>query len=301
MTRTVRTLATGIHFAEGPRWRPDDHSGRHGGRLWFGDFYKHAICSLGLDGDLRVELEVDDQPSGLGWMPDGSLLFVSMKRQQVWRRWPDGRVALHADLAGISVHMSNDMVVAADGRAWVGNFGFDLDGTVREKGIEAVFADTPLARLAGVAPDGTVSVAAEGFAFPNGMVITPDGKTLIVAETFGMRLTAFDIAADGTLSNRRLWANTAPRLPDGIALDADGAIWIANPGAAECARIAEGGEVLETIAVGDTNCYACMLGGPEGRHLFMLCGPHSDAEKAAAAPLGDIRVVEVDVARAGLP
>lgn len=293
MGRAVRILASGLHFGEGPRWHQD--------RLWFSDFYKHSICSVGLDGDLRVELEIDDHPSGLGWMPDGSLLFVSMQKQQVWRRWPDGRLALHADLAGISVFRSNDMVVAADGRAWVGNFGFDLDRTAREQGLQAIFADPPLASLAAIAPDGTVSCAAEGFAFPNGMVITPDGRTLVVAETFGMRLTAFDIAADGSLSNRRLWADTAPRLPDGIALDASGAIWIANPGAAECARIAQGGEVLETVGVEGTNVYACMLGGPERRHLFMLCGPHSDAQKAAAAPLGDIRVVEVDVARAGLP
>ena len=293
MSRDVRILASGLHFGEGPRWHQD--------RLWFSDFYKHAICSVGLDGDLRVELALDDQPSGLGWMPDGSLLFVSMARLQVWRRWPDGRLGLHADLSDIAVHRCNDMVVAADGTAYVGNFGFDLDTTAREKGLQAIFADTPLADLAAIAPDSTVSVAASGLAFPNGMVITPEGRTLIVAETFGMRLTAFDIAADGSLTGRRLWADTAPRLPDGIALDASGAIWIANPGAAECARIAQGGEVLETVKVEGTNVYACMLGGPQGRHLFMLCGPHSDAHKAAEAPLADIRVVEVDVGRAGLP
>lgn len=293
MGRTVRILASGLHFGEGPRWHQD--------RLWFSDFYKHSICSVGLDGDVRVELELDDQPSGLGWMPDGSLLFVSMQKLQVWRRWPDGRLAMHADLSEIAIHRCNDMVVASDGTAYVGNFGFDLDRTAREKGLEAIFAATPLADLAAIAPDGTVSVAAEDFAFPNGMVITPDGRTLVVAETFGMRLTAFDIRADGRLANRRLWADTAPRLPDGIALDAEGAIWIANPGAAECARIAQGGELLDTVKVEGTNVYACMLGGPEGRHLFMLCGPHSDAEKAAEAPLADIRVAEVDVGRAGLP
>ncbi|WP_225204717.1 SMP-30/gluconolactonase/LRE family protein [Novosphingobium huizhouense] len=293
MPRAVRTLATGLHFGEGPRWRHD--------RLWFSDFYKHSICSVDLAGDLQVELELDDQPSGLGWMPDGSLLFVSMQKLQVWRRWPDGRLAMHADLSEIAVHRCNDMVVAADGTAYVGNFGFDLDRVAREQGLGAIFAAPRLAALARIAPDGTAAVAAEGLAFPNGMVITPDGRTLVVAETFGMRLTAFDIAADGSLSNRRLWADTAPRLPDGIALDAEGAIWIANPGAAECARIAQGGEVRETIGVEGTNVYACMLGGPEGRHLFMLCGPHSDAQKAAEAPLADIRVVEVDVARAGLP
>ena len=292
MKRQVRTLATGIHFGEGPRWR--------NGRLWFSDFYAHCVYSLDLAGDLRVELTLDGQPSGLGWMPDGSLLVVRMELRQVWRRWPDGRFELHADLAGYSAFMCNDMVVDARGRAYVGNFGFDLGAALAERGPAGVLADCPTTVLALVQPDGTVSDAAPGerFAFPNGMVIKPDGKTFVVGETFGGRLSILDIGEDGTLSNRREFASTLPRLPDGICLDANGAVWIANPVAPECALIAPGGEVLEVVPTGDRNCYACMLGGPEGRHLFMLVAPSTAPGKA---PGGQVLVTEVDVGRAGWP
>lgn len=295
MSGAVSTLVEGIYFGEGPRW--------HDGRLWFSDFYSHRVCSVSLQGDLRTELEMDGRPSGLGWMPDGSLLVVRMELRELWRRWPDGRFERHADLTAHSEFLCNDMVVDAQGRAWVGNFGFDLDAEIHARGIEAVLADHPTAMLALVQPDGTVSDAAPGerFSFPNGMVITPDGRTLILAESLGGRLTAFDIAPNGGLSARRVWAQTWPRSPDGICLDAEGCIWIANPGAPECARIAEGGEVLETIETGGLPCYACMLGGPEGRHLFMLVAPSSDATEAAKAPLGKVLVAEVSAARAGWP
>jgi sugar lactone lactonase YvrE len=292
LTLAVRTLSEGVYFGEGPRW--------HDGRLWFSDFHAHAVKSVSLDGDLRTELELDDQPSGLGWMPEGSLLVVAMKKRQVWRRWPDGRFALHADLADHSVHLCNDMVVDIAGRAWVGNFGFDLDAEMRARGPQGVIADHATTVLALVQGDGTVSDAAPGerFSFPNGMVITPDGKTLVVAETFAGRLTALDIGADGNLSGRREWAPTWPALPDGICLDAEGAIWIANPVAPQCLRIAAGGAVLETIETGELPCFACMLGGPEGRHLFMLTAPASEQDKA---PRGKVLVAEVDVGRAGWP
>ncbi len=295
MSRAVRTLAEGIYFGEGPRWRADET----GGRLWFSDFHAHAVKSVSLEGDLRTELELDDQPSGLGWMPDGSLLVVKMAQRQAWRRWPDGRFVLHADLADYSAHMCNDMVVDTQGRAYVGNFGFDLDAALAQRGIAGVFADHPVTMLALVQPDGSVCDAASGelFAFPNGMVITPDGTTLIVAETFGQRLTALDIGANGVLTNRREWAPVAPRLPDGICLDASGAVWIANPAAPECALIAPGGEVLEVIKTGALNCYACMLGGPSGKHLFMLTAPPDPAK----APKGIVLVAEVDTGRAGWP
>jgi sugar lactone lactonase YvrE len=174
VARAVRTLAEGIYFGEGPRWRADDS----GGRLWFSDFHAHAVKSVSLDGDLRIELELDDQPSGLGWMPDGSLLVVKMTQRQVWRRWPDGRFVLHADLADYSAHMCNDMVVDAAGRAYVGNFGFDLDAAMRDRGPASVIADHPTTVLALVQPDGSVCDAAPGerFGFPNGMVNTPDGR-----------------------------------------------------------------------------------------------------------------------------
>ena len=291
MGSATQILAEGIYFGEGPRW--------HEGRLWFSDFYAHKVCSVSLEGDLRTELQLDGQPSGLGWMPDGSLLVVRMELRQVWRRWPDGRFALHADLGAYSAHLCNDMVVDALGRAYVGNFGFDLDAAMRDRGPAGVIADHPVTMIALVQPDGTVSDAAPGerFGFPNGMVITPDGGTLILAETFAQQLTALDIGAEGTLTNRRVWATDAPRLPDGICLDPSGAVWIANPAAPECALIAPGGEVLEVIETGALNCYACMLGGPEGRHLFMLVAPPAPAK----APKGQIMVCEISVRQAGPP
>ena len=292
MARSTGVLADGIYFGEGPRW--------HEGRLWFSDFYAHAVKSVSLAGDLRTEFEIDDQPSGLGWAPDGSMLIVSMTRRQVLRRSIDGQISLHADLSRIADFHCNDMVVDAAGRAYVGNFGFDLDAAMVSRGVETVIADHPTAKLACVAPDGSVSVAADDMHFPNGPVITPDGKTLILGETLAGALTAFDIAADGTLSNRRLWASTWPRVPDGITLDAGGAIWIANPIAPECVRIAEGGEVLEVIETSQP-CYACMLGGEDGKTLFMLTAETSIGHEAAKAPKGRLLTAQVEVGRAGRP
>lgn len=294
--RSTRVLAEGIFFGEGPRWHPDER----GGRLWFSDFYSHRILSLGLGGDLVTELQFGEPTSGLGWLPDGSLLFVAMASRRVMRRTADGTVSVHADLSGLATGRCNDMVVDANGNAFVGNFGFDLDAEMRARGPESVIADHPKADLALVRADGSVSVAAPGLSFPNGSVITPDGAALIVGETLGGRLTAFPIGADATLGPPRLWAETWPRVPDGICLDAEGAIWIANPLAPECVRIAEGGAVLEVIETG-LPCYACMLGGPEGRHLFMLVAPISDAVEAARVPLGKVLVCEAEAPRAGRP
>lgn len=288
----ARMLADSIYFGEGPRWRD--------GRLWFSDFYAHAVKSVSLAGDLRTEFEIDDQPSGLGWMPDGSMLIVSMTKRRVLRRATDGTIGVHADLSGIATFHCNDMVVDAVGRAYVGNFGLDLDAEIHARGPDSVIADHVKAALACVQADGSVSVAAPGMSFPNGPVITPDGKTLIVGETLGAVLTAFDIGADGSLSNRRVWAPTAPRLPDGICLDAEGAIWIANPIAPECVRIAEGGAVLEVIETG-MPCFACMLGGDDGRSLFMLTAPTSESSRINDAPQGRVMVATVAVPHAGLP
>jgi len=292
MADDPRVLADGVFFGEGPRWRD--------GRLWFSDFYAHAVKSVSLAADLRTEFEIDDRPSGLGWTPAGDMLIVSMTRRQLLRRTPAGEISVHADLGGIATFHCNDMVVDAQGRAYVGNFGFDLDAALESRGMESVLADHTTAKLALVGADGTVSVAADGMDFPNGSVITPDGKTLIVGESLGARLTAFDIAADGSLSGRRVWASTRPRVPDGIALDADGAIWVANPIAPECVLIAEGGEVRRVIDTG-MPCYACMLGGEDGRSLFMLTAPSSIGHIAAAAPKGQVLVATVDTGRAGLP
>jgi sugar lactone lactonase YvrE len=282
----TRTLLTGIHFGEGPRW--------HGGRLWFSDFYARSILSVGLQGDCRIELEWDERTSGLGWLPAGDLLFVSMERRALFRWNGSDQPTLHADLSAVHAFLSNDMVVDEAGRAYVGNFGFDLHHELRTRDTMDVFADHP-----------TAAIALAGLHFPNGSVITPDGRTLIVGETLGGILTALTIGEDGRLTDRRLWAPTmtdpaSPRVPDGICLDAEGAIWIANPSAAECVRIAQGGDVLDVVETSQP-CFACMLGGEDGRTLFMMTAPTSDNETVAAGRLGRIEVAEVAVAGAGRP
>lgn len=288
---TARVLATGLYFGEGPRW--------HAGRLWFSDFYDHAVKSAGPAGDVRTERVIDDHPSGLGWLPDGRLLVVSMNARQLLRVDADG-VRLHADLAPVASHRANDMVVDAAGRAYVGNFGFALDDALKSRGVEGVLADHPTASLARVDPDGSLHVAATGLHFPNGMVITPDGRTLIVAETLALRLTAFDIGADGSLSNRRVWADVGMRAPDGICLDADGNVWIANAIAPECVLVAPGGSIVSTVST-DQPCYACMLGGEDGRTLFMMTAPSSLAEVASASRQGHLMTATVGTPRAGRP
>jgi len=286
-----RVLAQGLYFCEGPRW--------HGGRLWFSDFYDRAVHSMDTAGVVRTELEIDDQPSGLGWLPDGRMLVVAMHRRQLLRVDPDG-VKVHANLAGIASYHANDMVVDARGRAYVGNFGFALDEELAARGVESVLSDHPSARLARVDPDGSVHVAAEDLHFPNGSVITPDGRTLIVAETLAMRLTAFDIGTDGSLSNRRVWATLGMRAPDGICLDDDGHVWIANAISNECVLVAEGGEIITTVETSQP-CFACMLGGPERRTLFMTTAPSSMHDVASAARQGRIECADVAAAAAGWP
>lgn len=292
MNRPMRVLAEGFHFGEGPRWHED--------RLWFSDQWADRVYSVSLRGDLRVEFELDDGPSGLGWMPDGSLLVVSMANRCVLRRWPRGEMTQHADLSSIATGRCNDMVVAANGRAYVGNFGFDLEAEIRARGSAAVFADHPTANLAEIAPDGTTRIAATEMHFPNGSVITPDGKTLIVGETFAGVLTAFTIAADGSLSDRRVWAKTLPRVPDGIALDETGALWMANPMAPKCVRIAAGGAILEIIAT-DLPCFACMLGGDDGQSLFMLTAKSFVRNTLTSETTGRLLVTKVDHRGAGHP
>jgi sugar lactone lactonase YvrE len=280
-----------VFFGEGPRW--------HDGRLWYSDFFDHAVHAMDVDGNDERVLEIDDRPSGLGWMPDGSMLIVSMVKRQVLR-W-DGSSApeVHADLSALAPFHCNDMVVDAQGRAYVGNFGFDLDAFMKNPGGDIKPSTTVVIR---VDPDGSAIVVAEDIGFPNGTVITPDGATLIVGESFNRCLTAFDVDEGGGLSNRRVWADTGALevAPDGICLDADGAIWVANPFGPQCVRVAEGGEKLDEVTT-TMPAFACMLGGPEGRHLFILTAPSSDAEQAAAAPLGCVELVEVDAPHAGLP
>lgn len=250
-------------------------------------------------GDVRVEVEIDDQPSGLGWMPDGSLLIVSMEKQQVLRRWPDGNVTLHAQLP-MTGFRSNDMVVDRVGNAYVGKFGFDLHGEIQLRGLESVAADHQTSEIVRVSPAGEVRVLAEGMHFPNGSVITPDGKTLIVGETLGGVLTAFDIDVAGLLCRRRVWAAIAPRVADGIALNAEGNVWVAHPTAPECFLVALGGEVLEVIETGLPS-FACMLGGEDGRTLFIFTAPTSFGPQAGAAAAGKLLAARVEVPHAGWP
>jgi sugar lactone lactonase YvrE len=289
---TARVVARGLRFGEGPRW--------HDGRLWFSDFYDHAIKSLDAEGVVRTELTLeDDQPSGLGWLPDGRLLVVAMHRRQVLRLDPDGLV-LHGDLSGIAAFHANDMVVDGQGRAYVGNFGFDLDAAFKARGVAAVLADHPTAKLARVDANGTVTEAASELHFPNGSVITPDGGTFIIAETLGLRLSAFDRGPDGSLSNRRVWAALGMRAPDGICLDANGHVWIANAIAPECVLVAPGGGIVASVPTSQP-CFACMLGGPDRRTLFMMTAPSSSPDVVKIAPRGAIETVEVDTPGAGWP
>ncbi len=283
-------LVEGLYFGEGPRWHDD--------RLWFSDFYDQAVKSIDAGGDLRTELELADQPSGLGWLPDGRLLLVAMKERAV-KRLDDSGLVLHSDISDLTAHLCNDMVVDADGTAWVGNFGFDLDAELDSRGGE-VFNSHPTANLVRVDADGSVHLAAEGLRFPNGSVITPDGKTLIVAETLAGSLTAFTINADKSLSGRRTWATLERSAPDGICLNEDNQVWVANAVGPEVILVAEGGAVVQRVATSQP-CYACMLGGSDGRTLFALTAHSSFAHEASKARTGKIEVLRVDSARAGWP
>ncbi|MEY2426163.1 MAG: hypothetical protein QOI61_1735 [Actinomycetota bacterium] len=275
-------LVDGVDFGEGPRW--------HNGELWYSDFFQASIYAVTTGGVRRaVWSGLADRPSGLGWMPDGSLLAVAMTTKRVWRE-ADGELVEHADLSGLASGNCNDMVVAADGTAYVGNFGFDFE-----------HGETPRAAdLVCVRPDGTASVAAKDLQFPNGSVITPDGKTLIVGETMGGRYTAFDIAADGSLENRRLWADVATMFPDGCTLDEEGAIWFADAFGQQLVRVKEGGEITDRLPTPQPT-FACALGGDDGKTLFALCAPSSNFEHVAGKAEGAIYATTVAVAHAGLP
>jgi len=275
-------LVRGVDFGEGPRW--------HDGRLWYSDFYHRKVYAVSLDGSQEVILEIDDRPSGLGWMPDGSLLVVSMERQQVLRVL-DGQTSVHADLSGVLTGRCNDMVVDADGRAYVGSFGFDLEAG----------DDMAPSRLAMVAADGTVSVAAEDLLFPNGAVITDDGSTLIVGETFGGRYTAFTTEADtGALLDRRVWAAVEGSAPDGCVLDRNGGIWFSDATTPRVQRVVEGGEITDVI---DTpqQTYACTLGGADGRTLFILTAAGSHPDQVAGRGEGGVWTTTVSHPKAGRP
>jgi sugar lactone lactonase YvrE len=283
---TTTIVAGGLLFPEAPRW--------HGEALWFVDMEGHTVNKLSAAGAVEKQFELDDYTSGIGWLPDGALIVVSVKQRRIMRWTPDGGVSGHAELSGLSDSFINDMVVNERGCAWVGSMGFDVWQDPESK---------PGA-LYHVAPDGAVKLAASDLQFPNGSVITPDGKTLIVAESLACQLTAFEIASDGSLHNRRLWAATGDARPDGICLDAENAVWIASPNTAQCLRIKEGGEVTHRIAAGNgRESFAVMLGGADGRTLYVLTSsPVGDTrDNRMQTRPGQIETVLVEVPAAGLP
>lgn len=291
-------LTSGHTFLESPRWRD--------GHLWLSDFYTHRVLRVDLQGQLHPVAEVPQQPSGMGWLPDGRLLVVSMRDRRVLRQESDGRLVVHADLSSIAGGHANDMVVDAHGRAYVGNFGFDLMG-----------GGTPqTATLARVDPDGSVHTAATDLYFPNGAMISPDGRTLIVVETMGNRISAFDIHDDGSLGPRRDWAAWGPlppltdtptvlgaltAAPDGATLDAEGAVWFADAVGHRVVRMAPGGEILESVSTGEQGAFACTLGGPDGRTLFICVAPDFHEQTRQAAREAAIWSTRVQVPGAGRP
>jgi sugar lactone lactonase YvrE len=273
---TTNLDVTGAFF-ECPRW--------HDGRLWVSDYWGGQVSAISPDGSSEIVAEVPASPSGLGWLPDGTLLVVSMMDRKVLRM--DGGTATeHADLAEHSGPQANDMVVDATGRAYVST-------------IDIVGFDTmPATNLVRVDPDGTVSVAAGDLSFPNGAVITPDGSTLIIAESWAGRLTAFDIQPDGALANRRVWAALGEGCaPDGIDLDAPGAVWVADVAGKRAIRVREGGEILDEVSAGDLHVIACALGGEDGRTLFLCTTPdfRLPPDEAARTRPSRIHTARVDV------
>jgi sugar lactone lactonase YvrE len=284
MTRdpNVKVLLEDLTFPEGPRW--------HEGRLWFSDFYSHRVLAVDHAGKAETIALVPTRPSGLGWRKDGTLLIVSMLDRSLLAL---ERGALHpiADLSALAGGLCNDMVVDAADRAYVGNFGYDRHAGEAPRSTCLIRVD----------PDGSPHRAAEDLMFPNGTVISPDGKTMIVAETYAHRLTAFDVASDGTLANRRLFAALDGRFPDGICLDAEGAVWVADARGHDVIRVLDGGRVAETVGVGDDRTvFACMLGGDDRRTLF-LCTSTGSGPAMAEKTDGKIETVGVTVPGAGRP
>lgn len=284
-----KILLEGIKFPEGPRW--------HGGRLWFSDIHAHRVMAVDLQGKSEVVVSLDDRPSGLGFLPDGSLLIVQMRTGEVVRHTKNGLESY----AGLSAVMGypNDMVVDALGRAYVGGY-----------------AQQPFAASSGLVdgiilltPDRKIRVVAEKMSMTNGLVITPDGKKLIAAETSGHCLTTFDIVADGSLTNRRTFANfTEDMRPDGICLDEEGALWVALVGTPDYIRVKHGGTVLDRISLPDKRtAVACILGGKDRRQLFLVTARTqgqrltSFQEDLGSTSNGWIETIEVDVPGAGWP
>jgi len=275
----IQTLMTGLVFGESPRW--------HNGHLWLSDWGAREVIVLGPDGKRKdtIPMPFSSFPFSFDWLPDGRLLIVSTSETPLLRQERDGSWAAHANLASLNSRGWNEIVVDHRGNAYINGGGFDL------------MAGEPFAPgiIAMVTPDGTARQVADGIFFPNGMVVTPDGSTLIIAESYAKRLTAFDITVDGSLSNRRVWADLPGGFPDGICMDAEGAVWYADVPNRRCTRVREGGGVLQTIGL-DRGCFACALGGADNKTLFMVAtewrGP---AKMFEGPPTGQVLSVEVAV------
>jgi sugar lactone lactonase YvrE len=265
-----KTLLTGIALGESPRW--------HDGRLWFSDWVAGELLAVDLAGRREVIGRTTSFPFCIDWLPDGRLLIVSAGR--VLRREPDGAIVTHAELTPISRFKWNEIVVDRRGNAYVNSIGFDFPGGEFAPGVIAL-----------VTPDGAARRVADGVAFPNGMAVTPDGRTLIVAESYGQKLTAFEIGTDGSLANRRVWAELPGGYPDGICLDASGAVWYADVPNRSCVRVREGGEVLQRVTL-DRGCFSCALGGADGKTLFLVAAEWSG--KPSAKRTGQVLTLRLD-------
>ncbi len=283
---TPSVLLQGLVFPEGPRW--------HDGRLWFSDIHARRVMTVDTEGRSQEVVDVPQRPSGLGFLPDGRLLLVSMDDGLLLRLDPEG-LHTQADLSALGSVFPNDMVVDKEGRAYIGDDAFDISTGPPKPG-----------RLILAAPGRDARVVADGLHYPNGMVITPDGKSLIVAETMGRCLTAFDIAADGSLSGKRKFANLGVSamggvMPDGICLDVEGAVWVGSPATSEFVRVKEGGAITHRIPVPGKWAVACMLGGEDRRTLFLCTAETTLQDLGRGKSVGWIETVRVEVAGAGLP
>ncbi len=275
----MNVLLTGLAFGESPRWHDD--------RLWVSDMGAGELITVDLDGKRELVAEIAGMPMGLGALPDGRMLIVSSRDGRLLRREADGALAEYADLAALSGFPWSDMAVDGRGNAYIGNIGFEF-------GVGEPAPGT----LVLVTPDGSVREVADGFGFPNGIAVTPDNASLIIAESYANRLTAFDIAADGTLSGWRVWAELGDGVPDGICLDAGGAVWYADVPNRRCVRVAEGGKALRTVDV-DRGCFSCALGGTDGRTLFITAAVWDEEAMTFGGPRTG-QVISVDAPEPGV-
>jgi len=281
-TPEIKTLATGLGFGESPRW--------HNNRLWFSNWVVQDVVAMDPDGKMEVITKMPSFPFSIDWLPDGRLVIISGRERLLMRVESDGSLVTYADLTALSGGCNE---IVADGRGNIYVNGSGLNPAPGEQFAPGI--------IALIRPDGTVKRVAEGIAFPNGMAITPDNLTLIIAESYGKKLTAFDIEADGSLSNRKVWANLGDGTPDGICIDAEGAVWYADVPNKRCVRVLEGGEVLQTVNV-DRGCFACMLGGKHRKTLYILAAEWRGFEKMTDdSRTGQVLSIEVTVQGAGWP